>query len=91
MCNMITQTMGKAMEASIVATARQGLMLIPALFILRPILGLLGIQLATPVSDMASLIIVIPIMVKVLKQISIPDGMPDGAKDKMAVSRKQRT
>ena len=91
MCNMITQTMGKAMEASIVATARQGLMLIPALFILRPILGLLGIQLATPVSDMASLIIVIPIMVKVLKQISIPDGMPDGAKDKMAVSQKQRT
>ena len=78
MANMITQTMGKAMEASIVATARQGLMLIPALFILRPLLGLLGIQLATPVSDMASLIIVVPIMVRVLKQISIPDGMQDG-------------
>jgi len=72
MSNMITQTMGMAMEASLVATARQGLMLIPALFILRPLLGLLGIQLATPVSDMASLIIVIPIMVKVFRKITIP-------------------
>ena len=78
MCNMITQTMGKALEASIVATARQGLMLIPALFILRPILGLLGVQLATPVSDMASLIIIIPLTIKVLKQISVPDGMKEG-------------
>ena len=78
MCNMITQTMGKAMEASIVAMARQGLMLIPALFILRPIMGLLGIQLATPVSDIASLIIIIPLTVRVLKQISVPDGMEEG-------------
>ena len=83
MCNMITQTMGKALEASIVATSRQGLMLIPALFILRPLLGLLGIQLATPVSDMASLIIVIPIMVMVLKQISVPDGTKDDSGFKM--------
>ena len=78
MCNMITQTMGKALEASIVATSRQGLMLIPALFILRPIFGLLGVQLATPVSDMASLIIIIPLTIKVLKQISVPDGMKEG-------------
>ena len=78
MCNMITQTMGKALEASIVATARQGLMLIPALFILRPLFGLLGIQLATPVSDMVSLIVIIPLTARVLKQISVPDGMEEG-------------
>jgi len=82
MVNMLTQTTGKAMEASIVATARQGIMLIPALFILRPLLGLLGIQLATPVSDFASLAVVIPIMIRVIKQISIPDGIiPDGTKE----------
>ena len=75
MCNMINQTMGMALEASIVATSRQGLTLIPALFILRPLLGLLGIQMATPVADMASLFIVIPIMVKVFKRISVPDGV----------------
>ncbi|MCL2880017.1 MAG: MATE family efflux transporter [Treponema sp.] len=79
MANMITQTMGMAIEASIAATARQGLMLIPALFILRPIFGLLGIQLATPISDTASLLIIIPIMVRVLKIISVPDGTPGKA------------
>ena len=79
MCNMITQTMGKAFEASIVATARQGLMLIPALFILRPLFGLLGIQMATPAADLASLIVVIPIMIRVLRQISVPDEVKEGA------------
>jgi Na+-driven multidrug efflux pump len=74
MCNMMTQTMGKALEASIIAVARQGLFLIPSIFILSPLLGLLGIQLATPVADMIGLCIVIPIAAKVLKQISIPDG-----------------
>ena len=83
MVNMITQTMGKALEASIAATARQGLMLIPALFILRPLFGLLGIQLATPVADLASLIVVIPILIRVFRQISIPDGMKEGAEADM--------
>ncbi|MCL2473181.1 MAG: MATE family efflux transporter [Treponema sp.] len=91
MANMITQTMGMAMEASLVATARQGLMLIPALFILRPIFGLLGIQLATPVSDMASLFIVIPIMIRVLKIISVPDGMPSMGTKKAAVHEMAET
>jgi putative MATE family efflux protein len=73
MVNMMTQTMGKAMEASIVALARQGMFLIPSLFILSPLLGLVGIQLATPISDLASLIIVIPILKRILKILSIPD------------------
>ena len=75
MCNMMTQTMGKALEASIAAIARQGLFLIPAIFVLGPLLGLLGIQLATPVADMAGLLVVIPIMVKVLKELSVPDAV----------------
>jgi Na+-driven multidrug efflux pump len=74
MCNMITQTMGKALEASLIATSRQGLFLIPFLFILRPFLGLLGIQLAVPVADLTSLIVVIPIMIRILRHLSAPDG-----------------
>ena len=74
MCNMITQTMGKTLEASIVATVRQGLFLIPSLFILGPFLGLIGIQLATPVADMMSLVVVIPILIRVIRHISVPDG-----------------
>jgi len=71
---MLTQTMGKALEASIVAIARQGLFLIPSIFILGPLMGLLGIQLATPVADLTGLLVVIPIAARVLKQISVPDG-----------------
>jgi putative MATE family efflux protein len=82
MCNMMTQTMGKALEASIIAVARQGLFLIPTIFILGPLIGLLGIQLATPVADMAGLFIVIPIAVRVLKQISVPDGVTGPAHTK---------
>jgi putative MATE family efflux protein len=72
MCNMMTQTMGKALEASIVAFSRQGLFLIPCIFLLTPFLGLLGIQLATPIADIAGLIVVIPIIIKVMRQLSVP-------------------
>ena len=74
MVNMITQTMGKALEASAIAFSRQGLLLIPLLFILTPFMGLLGIQLAIPLADIASLFIVIPILIKTMKIISVPDG-----------------
>jgi len=70
MVNMLTQTMGKALSASIIALSRQGLFLIPSLFILGPLFGLTGIQAARPVSELASLIIVIPVMIKTLKDLS---------------------
>ena len=75
--NMMTQTMGKALEASVVAFVRQGLFLIPCLFILGPLLGLWGIQLATPISDAASLIIAIPILVRILRQLSVANNVQD--------------
>jgi Na+-driven multidrug efflux pump len=73
MANMITQTMGKALQASLIATSRQGFFLIPILFILSPLLGLFGVQLSVPVADLMSLVMVIPIMTKVLKDLSTPD------------------
>lgn len=78
MVNMMTQTMGKAVEASVIALARQGVFLLLSLFILTPMFGLNGILLARPVSELASLVIVIPILAKVLKGLSAPDetGIP---------------
>ena len=70
MCNMMTQTMGKALEASLIALSRQGLFLIPGLFILGPFMGLFGIQLSTPIADLAGLAVVIPIMIKIFKGLS---------------------
>ena len=74
MVNMMTQTMGKALEASIVALSRQGLFLLPSIFLLGPLLGLDGIQLSRPVSEIASLIVVIPILIRILKILSVPDN-----------------
>jgi len=78
MVNMMTQTMGRALEASIVAFARQGLFLIPSLFLFGPLFGLNGIQIARPVSEVAGLVIVIPIMLRTLKILSAPDTPMDG-------------
>ena len=75
MVNMMTQTMGRALDASIVALSRQGIFLFPSLLILAPLLGLNGIQLARPVSELASMVVVIPIMIKTLKSLSVPDGI----------------
>jgi len=71
--NMMTQTMGRALEASIVAFSRHGIFLIPSLFILGPLLGLSGIQLAGPVSELICLTVVIPVLLRTLKILSAKD------------------
>jgi Na+-driven multidrug efflux pump len=70
LCNMTLQTMGKAMGASILAFARQGLFLIPLLFILSPLLGLLGIQISQPVSDVIAFFVSIPLLFKVFREMN---------------------
>ncbi|MDR1446611.1 MAG: MATE family efflux transporter [Treponema sp.] len=67
--NMMTQTIGKSFEASILAVSRQGLFLIPALFILTPLLGLMGLQFCMPVADILSFFLAIPISVKILREM----------------------
>jgi putative MATE family efflux protein len=69
MANMMTQTMGKSVEASLLSTSRQGLFLLPALFILSPLLGLPGVQMSLPVADILSFFLAIPITVKVLRSM----------------------
>lgn len=51
MSNMFTQSIGYGLQATLISIARQGIFLIPMLLILPPALGLLGIQLAQPISD----------------------------------------
>jgi putative MATE family efflux protein len=73
LCNMMMQTIGKPLEASLLAMSRQGLFLIPALCILSPLFGLTGIQAAPPVSDAAAFFFAIPIAVRVLRKMKAPD------------------
>ncbi|MCL1875815.1 MAG: MATE family efflux transporter [Synergistaceae bacterium] len=67
--NMMLQTIGKAFEASLLAFARQGLFLLPALFILTPYLGVFGIQLCQPIADFATFLLSIPLGLRVLKEM----------------------
>jgi Na+-driven multidrug efflux pump len=71
---MMMQTMGKSLYASILALARQGMFLLPFLFIFTPIWGLLGIQLTQPASNIVSFFFSIPLTVHVLRrQLTMPD------------------
>jgi Na+-driven multidrug efflux pump len=54
---MMLQTMGKAVPASILAFARQGLFLIPLLLILTPLFHVPGILLAAPLADLFTFIL----------------------------------
>jgi Na+-driven multidrug efflux pump len=67
--NMMTQTMGKALYSSIISVSRQGLFLIPILFIFTLVcgFGLVGLQAALPVADMLGFFLTIPLMVQVFK------------------------
>lgn len=68
MSNMMLQSVGKALKASIVASARQGLFFIPLIFILPNFLGLTGVQICQPISDIFTFIIAIPLTLGVLRE-----------------------
>lgn len=69
MANMFSQTTGYNFRATIVALLRQGICLLPVLFILPRISGLQGIQAAQPISDIFSAAIAYLITKSILKEM----------------------
>ncbi len=69
MCNMMLQSVGKGLKASIVASARQGLCFIPLIFILPHYFGLLGVEICQAVSDVLTLAISVPIGMSVINEM----------------------
>jgi putative MATE family efflux protein len=68
MTSFLLQTMGKAVPASILAFARQGLFLIPFLWLAVPVLGVLGIQISIPVADLLTFALALPLGIHALKR-----------------------
>jgi Na+-driven multidrug efflux pump len=68
LCNMLTQTMGKARVASLLSLSRQGLFLLPVLLIFPALFGLLGIQISQPAADIASFFFSIPFVVRIFRK-----------------------
>ncbi|MDR1846681.1 MAG: MATE family efflux transporter [Bacteroidales bacterium] len=67
--NMMLQTTGKTVPASILALSRQGLFLIPLLYTLVPLWGVLGIELCTPIADSLTFILTIILGRKALTEL----------------------
>lgn len=69
MSNMMLQSTGKAVRASILASARQGLFLIPFLLILPLFLGLLGVQMSQMCSDVCGFLLALPLAYSLLNEM----------------------
>ncbi|OLA32302.1 MAG: MATE family efflux transporter [Firmicutes bacterium CAG:137_57_8] len=67
--NMMMQTMGKAVRASILGIARQGIFLIPVVLLLPQWIGIWGIQLAQPIADIVSCLLAVPLQLQLLRQM----------------------
>lgn len=69
LCNMMLQSIGKAVKASIIAAARQGLFFLPLILTLPRIFGLTGIEICQMISDILTFILAVPLGISVLKEM----------------------
>ena len=70
MCNMMMQTMGKGVRATILSMSRQGLFFIPLVLTLPAYDGLFGVQVSQPISDVVSFLVAIPLEIGVLREMT---------------------
>ena len=67
MTNMMLQSMGRGMKATITSSAKNGICFIPLILILPGILGLLGVQITQTCADILSLAVSVPMVVSELR------------------------
>ena len=69
-CNMTFQSTGQAGRATFLSACRQGLYLVPLLLILPRFLGLTGVQIAQPISDVCTFVTCLPFLRTFLRELS---------------------
>ena len=67
--SMMFQGAGENLYASIASFLRSGITFVPIVMILPKFLGIYGIQLAQPLADVISFVIVIPLIFNFFKRI----------------------
>lgn len=70
MSNMMLQSIGKALKASVIAGARQGYFFLPLILILPRLLGLTGVQMTQAAADVCTLAVSVPLTISVLKEMA---------------------
>lgn len=67
MTNMMLQSIGHGLKASITASARNGIFFIPLIIILPRLYGLTGVEITQPIADVFSLLLCLPLAYSDLK------------------------
>lgn len=67
--NMMMQSIGKTVRASLVAMARQGLFFIPLILILPRVFGLAGVEVCQAAADVFAFILAVPLGISVLREM----------------------
>lgn len=83
MSNMMLQSIGKALKASILAAARQGLFFIPLILALPQFFGLFGVEVCQTVSDFCSFALAVPLCLSVLNEMKREEKVESVDKQKV--------
>lgn len=67
--NMLMQSTGKSLQATILACSRQGIFFLPLILGLPPVIGLLGVQLAQPLADVFTVVISAVVLWRFFKKL----------------------
>lgn len=67
--NMMLQSIGKGVKASITASARSGIFFIPLILILPKLFGLLGVEMTQAIADILSVSVSIPLAASELRKM----------------------
>lgn len=69
MTNMMLQSMGKGVKASIASSSRNGIFFVPLILILPRLFGLFGVEITQACADVLSLLLAIPLAVSELRKL----------------------
>lgn len=69
LANMLFQACGEGSKATVISLARQGLLFIPAIFLLPRLFGLTGVLISQPVADVLTGILCVPMTVGCLQNV----------------------
>lgn len=76
MSNMMLQSIGKGVKASLLAASRSGLFFIPFILILSYTLGLFGVEITQTCSDVCTFVLSVPLALSELKQMKNGESEP---------------
>lgn len=76
--NFLLQTAGKMWRATLLGACRLGLVLGPVVLVLPPLLGMLGVQIAQPVTDIITTLVALPMAHGMMRELRQAEMETDG-------------